>query len=182
MSRRILLWVLSGLLGGALDGGTRGAAAHDGPPYTVIVDFHATPFLLSVWADPDVGIGTFHVYLERENPRAELPEDTRVTLLVQPVDGRIPETAHPASRQPSKGGRQYFFARVPFDARGWWRVRVEIESSAGKREAETRVQVTPPGSQGPLVDFAMFLFPFLAVGFLFIKAIARRRSVAPGRR
>ncbi|HEX2163472.1 MAG TPA: hypothetical protein VHM02_05945, partial [Thermoanaerobaculia bacterium] len=37
------------------------AAAHEGPPYPIVVDRPAGPVLLSVWADPDVGTGTFHV-------------------------------------------------------------------------------------------------------------------------
>ena len=53
------MWVL--LLAALLAGP---AAAHDGPPYAVLVDQPAGPTSLSLWADPDVGLGTLHVWLE----------------------------------------------------------------------------------------------------------------------
>jgi hypothetical protein len=144
------------------------------------VDFRSSPYLVSVWADPDVGTGTFHVYLERERPSTPLPDDVHVSILVQPEDGHCGESVHSALRQADKTSRQHHLAEIPFDHRGWWRVRLDLRSASGNATTGTRVEVTPPGSQGPLLDFAMFLFPFLAVGCLFILALARRRRARAG--
>src|SRR5215510_7571836 len=37
----------------------RSVSAHEGPPYPIMVDKMIGPCLVSVWADPDVGIGTY---------------------------------------------------------------------------------------------------------------------------
>ena len=39
-----------------LSAGPMRALAHEGPPYPIIVNKSAGPCVLSVWADPDVGI------------------------------------------------------------------------------------------------------------------------------
>lgn len=153
------------------------ADAHEGPPYPVIVDQTIGPFLVSVWADPDVGTGTFFVYLEPPDDAAKMPAENRVRVFVQPADRRIPEAGYDAVLQPRRAGRRLLVAEVPFETQERWRTRFVIDSERGGGETETEVEVTPPGSQGPLIDFMMFLFPFLAVGFLFFKAIMRRRAV-----
>lgn len=154
------------------------ARAHEGPPYPILNDREAGPFLLSVWADPDVGIGTFYVYLEPLDD-APLPADTTVRIHVQPVSERVPETAHDTSPRPARGDQLQFLGEVPFDSQEWWHVRLELASSRGGGAVATDVEVTPPG-QGPVLDFALYLFPFVAVGFLFILAVVKRRR-APER-
>jgi hypothetical protein len=50
---------------------------------------------------------------------------------------------------------------------------------AERGEAATDVEVTPPG-QGPVLDFVLYLFPFVAVGVILVRAIvARRRPRRP---
>ncbi|HEX8293582.1 MAG TPA: hypothetical protein VF570_17600, partial [Pyrinomonadaceae bacterium] len=58
------------------------AGAHEGPPYPILVDKNLGPSVASVWADPDVGTGTFFVILE---PRQgdTLPEEVRIDLVVR---------------------------------------------------------------------------------------------------
>ena len=102
------------------------AQAHEGPPYPIIVDRETGPCMLSVWADPDVGIGTFYFILE-PLPGGSIPEDIKVEIGVQPLTGRLPEALHRAERE-SVRGRTQFKAEVPFDAEERWRVRVVIES------------------------------------------------------
>jgi hypothetical protein len=148
------------------------ASAHDGPPYPIIVDKTVGPCLVSVWADPDVGIGTFFVILEPPQGGA-LPEDIKVVVGVQPVSGRLAEAHYSAEREAVRGRVQYK-AEVPFDAQEFWRVSLTLESSQGGGEVTTDVEVTPPGLGR--WDLLLYLFPFLAVGWLWLRAVLRGRS------
>lgn len=151
------------------------AAAHEGPPYAILVDRTIGPVLLSVWADPDVGTGTYHVYLEPPADGRPLPRDCAVDVHVQPVGGRLPERGYRAERLRSDEDRRHYLAEVSFDAVGDWRTRVAVRCGAQSGEAATVVKVTPPG-QGPILDFVLYLFPFVAVAVIFVRAlIARRR-------
>jgi hypothetical protein len=157
------LWLLAA--------GPSPVAAHEGPPYAIFVDRAAGPYVLSLWADPDVGIGTFYVMLDAP-VGATWPEETRVAVVVQPESGRLPEARHPARRQPSRQRVQYL-AEVPFDAEERWRVRLLLEGPRGRGEVATAVDVTPPGL-GPF-DLILYLAPFVAVGFLWLRAVLVRR-------
>jgi hypothetical protein len=148
------------------------ASAHDGPPFPIIVDRVTGPWLMSIWADPDVGVGTFFIILE---PRAggALPEDITVEVGVQPVSGRLGEVSYPAVREPERG-RIQFKAEPAFDAEELWRVHVRLQSSQGGAEAVTEVAVTPPGFGR--WDLLIYLFPFLLIAFLWLRAFARMRK------
>jgi hypothetical protein len=153
------------------------AAAHEGPPYPIIVDRTAGPYVVSVWADPDVGIGSFYVMLD---PPAggTVPEETTVEVIVQPESGRLPEARHAATRQRTRQRVQYL-AEVPFDSQERWRVRILLWSARGRGEVAASVEVTPPGL-GPF-DLLLYLSPFVAVGLLWLRAVLfRRRPRSPG--
>jgi hypothetical protein len=160
MRRSALLALLAFLL-------YRPVAAHQGPPFPILVDQKAGPYVASVWTDPDIGTGTFYVLLEGESPAA-------VRIAVQPVTGRLPEAAYDAEPQPTREGRRYF-AEIPFDAGGLWRVRVTLKGREGSGELISQVEPTPDGTLGPL-ELGLYLIPFLAVGFLWFKAVLRRRE------
>ena len=149
-----------------------GTSAHEGPPYPIIVDKTAGPCLVSVWADPDVGVGTFFVILEPLDGSA-LPEDVKVEVGVRPVSGRLNEVHHSAVRDEVRARVQYK-AEVPFDREELWRVRLTLQSSHGNGEIITDVEVTPPGYGR--WDLLIYLFPFLAVGYLWLRAVLRARS------
>jgi hypothetical protein len=95
------------------------ADAHEGPPYPILVDKTLGPCVVSVWADPDVGTGTFFFILE-PTPGGRLPDDVRVELGVRPTSGRLPEAVYTATREDLSGRVQYK-AEVPFDAQELWR-------------------------------------------------------------
>ena len=152
------------------------AQAHEGPPYPIIVDQPSGPYVITVWADPDVGTGTFYVTLEAADG-GELPEELAVEIAVQPSTGRLAEASHRAEREPIRGRVQYM-AEVPFDAQEMWRVRVTVEGSPGRGEAATEVEVTPPGLGS--YDLIFYLLPFVAIGFLWARAAFRRRRVPQG--
>ena len=146
------------------------ASAHEGPPYAILVDKSLGPASASVWADPDVGTGTFFVILEPP-PGGSLPEDIKVEIAVRPADGRLAEAVHAASREDVRGRVQYK-AEVPFDAEGPWRVRVMLQSPRGGGEISADVEVTPPGLGR--WDLLIYLFPFLLIGALWLRAVTRR--------
>jgi len=146
--------------------------AHDGPPYAVLVDKPVGPCMVSVWADPDVGTGTFFIILEPP-PDGTLPDDLKITLAVQPASGRLPEARYAAAREALRNRVQYK-AEVQFDAQEVWRVRVMLESARGGGELATEVEVTPPGLGR--WDLLLYLFPFVAVGALWVRALLYRRK------
>lgn len=146
------------------------AAAHEGPPYAIVVEQPTGPALLSVWADPDVGTGTFHVYLEPLDEGRPLPAEVEVEVVVQPVSERLPESSTPAELFRIREDRHHYVAEVEFDAQEWWTSRFVVTAGGVTGEAATEVEVTPPG-QGPVLDFVLYLFPFLAVAFLIVRAL-----------
>ena len=150
------------------------AVAHDGPPYAIVVDRPTGPVLLSVWADPDVGIGTYHVYLEPLGADRPLPDDCAIRISVQPVTGRLPERGYDAEPLRIGRSRHHHRAEVEFDAEGEWLTRIAVRCGAEEAEAEKVVEVTPPGL-GPIWDFTLYLFPFAAVAILIVRALVAGR-------
>ena len=148
------------------------ARAHEGPPYPIIVDKMVGPCVMSVWADPDVGIGTFFIVLEAPKDGA-IPDDVNVEIAVQPLSGRLPEARYPTARERSRD-RVQFKAEASFDAQELWRVRVLLRTSQGGGEAATDIEVTPPGFGR--WDLFIYLFPFLLIGVLWLRAFYRRRA------
>jgi hypothetical protein len=151
---------------------TAPARAHEGPPFPILMDQRVGPCVASVWTDPDIGIGTFFVVLEPPEGRS-LPAGTRVRIGVQPVSGRLAEAVYDAAPQPVRFGERHY-AEVPFDQGGKWRVRVVLDGPAGGGELRAEVEPTPDGTLGP-IDLVIYGLPFLAVGFLWLRAAMRSR-------
>ena len=141
------------------------ASAHEGPPFPVLVDRAAGPYTVSVWADPDVGTGTFFIL-------AEGPEASSAELFVAPASGRLAEARWPAVREPARKGLR-FVARPEFDAEESWRFRAVL----GGAEVSGAVDVTAPdlGRAG----LWLYLLPFLGVGGLWVKALLSARKARP---
>lgn len=167
-------WIRCGLVLLLLLGTVVGSShAHEGPPFLIITDRDMGSFVMSVWADPDIGTGTFYVVLEP--PEGEtLPEDISVEFGVAPTSGRLPEKVYTAAEQSVRYGARYV-AEVAFDRGELWRVRVAIDSPVGDGEATTEVEATPDGGIGPL-GMVVYLLPFVAVGGLWLKAVLRKRK------
>jgi len=160
-------YVLAGLLALALP-----AVAHNGPPFPIMTDQRIGPCIVSLWTHPDVGIGTFFVMVD-PSPGGSVPADLKVQVGVQPESGRLAEVVYPAWREKLRGQVE-FKTEVQFDADEIWRVRLLLESSQGSGEARSKVEATPPGFGR--WDLLLYLLPFLGVGFLWFRAIAKRRS------
>ena len=141
--------------------------AHEGPPFPLFVDQKVDGYVVSVWTDPDVGTALFFVIVNTP----DLPADLRVSIGVQPVSGRLPETFYPAQREDLRSQVQYR-AEVQFDAEELWRVRVRLDSAQGNAETVATVEATPPGYGR--WDMLVYLVPFLAIGLLWTIAMIRK--------
>jgi len=144
------------------------AQAHQGPPYPIIVDRPTGPYTFTVWADPDVGTATFYMTVAGATPDV-------IELWVQPDDRRSPEVKSVARQQPGREPGRYI-GEAQFDTQEWWRTRFVLRGARGVGEVTERVQVTPPGL-GPF-DLLLYLSPFIAVGFLWIRAVLHRRAIS----
>jgi hypothetical protein len=102
-----------------------------------------------------------------------MASDITVQVGVQPASGRLPEVRYPAWRQEVRG-QVLYRAEVPFDAQELWRVRIIVDSALGSGEATVQVETTPPGL-GPW-DVLLYVWPFLAVGFLGLQVVLYRRK------
>jgi len=149
----------------------RQVRAHEGPPYPILVDKMIGPCVVSVWTDPDVGVGTFLIVLDPPKG-GTLPEDVTVEIGVRPVSGRLPETRYKTWRE-GYGSGTHLKGEVQFDAQERWLTRIFLNSSRGGGEAAFEVEATPPGYGR--WDLLLYLFPFLGVGFLWLKAFLRGR-------
>jgi hypothetical protein len=148
------------------------ARAHNGPPFPIIENRTVGPCVISLWTHPDVGAGTFFVFVQ-PLPGKAVPTDLKVQIGVQPESGRLPEVVYPTTRDTS-GGQLAYDAAVQFDRDEFWRVRLVLESSQGRGEEFSRVEATPVGFGK--WDLLFYLLPFLAMGFLWFRGISRRRS------
>jgi hypothetical protein len=149
------------------------ATAHNGPPFPIITDQRVGPCIVSLWVHPDVGVSSpFFVILEPPQG-GSIPNDLKIQIGIQPESGRLPEVVYPAWREKLRGQVE-FKTEVQFDADEMWRVRLILESSQGRGEALSRVEATPPGFGR--WDLLLYLLPFLGMGFLWFRAIAKRRS------
>jgi hypothetical protein len=148
------------------------AWAHIGPPYPIIQDQKIGPLTVAVWSNPDVGTGSFFVVIDPPNGGA-VPSDIGVQIIVQPVNGRLPEKTFTAWRDKLRN-RVEFKAEVPFDKEETWKIRVLLTSAQVNGEADTTVEVTP--ALLGRWDLLLFALPFLGVGLLWFKAVTTRRT------
>src|SRR5277367_215622 len=147
------------------------ARAHNGPPFPIITDQRVGPCIVSLWIHPDIGTSPIFVLVDPA-PGGAIPKDLKITIGIQPVSGRLPEVIYPATIADQRGQLEYK-TDVQFDQQEFWNVRLILTSSAGDGEALARVEATPVGYGR--WDLLLFALPFLAVGFLWFKVIAKRR-------
>lgn len=146
-------------------------SAHNGPPFPIVENRKVGPFIVALWTHPDVGTGTFYVFVQPA-PAGAVPNDLKIRIGVQPVSGRLPEKFYDATRVKSRDQVQYN-AVANFDRQELWSVRLVLESSQGGGEATAQVEVTPPGFGR--WDLLFFLLPFMLVAFLWFRGVSRAR-------
>lgn len=152
--------------------GAAPAWAHIGPPYPIMQNRRVGPLKIEVWANPDVGTGSFFVVIDPP-PGQHVPADMKVQVAVQPVSKRLPEVAYGAWREPLKD-RVEFKAVAPFDQEEMWHIRVLLTSAAVSGETDTDVMVTP--TLLGRWNLLLFLLPFGGIGFLWFKAAGAKRN------
>ena len=148
--------------------------AHEGPPFPILVDKPAAGQLVSVWADPDIGEATFFIIIETPDgrPPRQIPG---VSMWTEPTSGRLERVRYEAMRQKLRNQVQ-FKAEPQFDQRDMWTVGFTIVTPDGESaELTTEVESTPPGYG--VWDLAIYLFPFLLLGGLWVLAMIRRRRM-----
>lgn len=153
------------------------ALAHEGPPYAIVMDRDVEGWSLSIWADPDIGTGTFFLIFEPpEDDSERRPEPIRgVTLYIQPVDQSTPEHRF-VGEESSRAEGQRFDVDVEFPVGGFYRVRHVIDASSGPLEIAEQVEATPPGFGR--IDLLWYFAPFAAAGFLWFRALVAKRQLA----
>lgn len=149
------------------------AAAHDGPPYPILVDERVGEWTFSVWADPDVGTGTFFVYLEP--PPGRGPDEVR--LEIRSVDGRELVPDEVATSTLAEPGEPFqHVAEVEYAHRGTWPTTFTLRATDGRALGVRAydLEVTPPGL-GPF-DLLWYAIPFVAIGAIWLRALLAQRA------
>jgi hypothetical protein len=142
-------------------------SSHEGPPYPILVNHEFSEKRLTIMADPDVGEGLFQHYLEGNN----LDEVSEVEIQARPLF--LDEASKSfTSIEVSKGKWE---TRVPFAEEGEWELIVSIKKGDHVLTSKKiDVEVTPPGPSKK--EFVLYLLPFLAIGFIWIKAIFKKMA------
>jgi hypothetical protein len=156
------------------------AFAHSGPPYPIVTDRTIGPYKVSLWTDPDTtddgsAAGQFWVVLAPAQPSASLPADTRADISIRPGDRA--GDVRTRRTEPVNGdvGRQ--FAALLMDHEGPFAVHVAIDGRAGTAALDANVDATYD-LRPPRFMIAVYLMPFLLIGFLWAKLLIRRRHRA----
>jgi hypothetical protein len=151
--------------------GTSRIEAHEGPPFPILMDQRVADFSISVWADPDIGDAVFYIVVETADGKTP-KQPLEVSMWTEPVSGRLSPVTYTATRQNLRN-RTQFEAKPYFDQGEMWKVGFRIKTTSGEiGDLITEVESTPPG-YGPW-DLAIYAFPFLLLGGMWIVAMLRR--------
>jgi hypothetical protein len=151
-------------------------AAHDGPPYPIVMDRLVGPYRLSIWTDPDTTDdgspgGQFWVTLGPAGP-GPLPPRTDAAIAIRPLDRPGPERR--ATATPVRGNVTNQFVALLMDHEGRFAVRLTVAGPAGEATVDSEVDATYDLRPPPYV-ILVYAMPFLLVGLLWARLILRRR-------
>jgi hypothetical protein len=154
--------------------------AHAGPPFPLISDRVAGPYQVSIWTDPDAtddgsAGGQFWVMI-RLRDGSPLPPDTRALVTIRPADRPTPAQSVHALAVNGDLSRQ--FAALLMDHEGPYRVEAAITGGQGRAVLEASVDATYDLRPARWL-LGLYLLPFLAVGFLWLKRLTSRRRSIP---
>ncbi|MGH9372042.1 MAG: hypothetical protein ACRD15_10980 [Vicinamibacterales bacterium] len=150
--------------------------AHAGPPYPIVSDRQAGPYEVSVWTDPDAtddgsAGGQFWVTIRLADGSA-LPAETRARLSITPADR--PGPARSGTTSPVNGDVSRQFVALLMDHEGRFAVQAAISGARGSVVVDAEVDATYD-LRPPPATLALYVLPFLAVGFLWLKMLVHRR-------
>lgn len=139
--------------------------AHEGPPFPILVDKKINDGILTIWADPDTGEGTFYLYLEGAGG-----QESTIELIAKPQNIPSFELSTQAARIDATPKRSTYKAILPFDRPLMWKVEFRIKQNGNMVQSIILpVEVTPPGANK--LEFAVYLLPFLMIGFIWVKIV-----------
>jgi hypothetical protein len=148
------------------------ALGHAGPPIPLVSNRIVGPYKVSVWADPDStddGTAAGRFWITFGTPP---PPGTRVQVAIWPLD-RAGATIEATAQSETRNAAQWFSALV-MDHEGRFQVRVTIDGSLGPATVDAEVDATYDLRPSPGL-VVVYLVPFIAVGFLWLKLLLRRR-------
>ena len=153
---------------------------HSGPPYPILSDQVAGPYLISVWTDPDTTDdgspgGQFWIRIHLADG-GEVPPTTHATVSIGAVD-RL-ESARTAPASPVRGDITNQFAALEMDHEGTFGVLVRVEGPRGRATVDSSVEATYDLRPQRWL-FLLYLAPFVLVGLLWGRLLIRRRAVKP---
>jgi hypothetical protein len=150
-------------------------------PFPIVSDRSVGAYRLSVWTDPDSTDdgspgGRFWVTMRPGRDDRDLPADTTVVVTIRPID-RAGE-ARTARAEPVGGDVTNQLAALVMDHEGRFAVGVTVAGALGDAAVEAEVAATYDLRPPPIL-IAVYLLPFLLIGFLWIKLLLRRRRRSP---
>jgi hypothetical protein len=153
--------------------------AHSGPPFPILPTRVVGPYEISIWADPDatddgVAAGQFWVMLRPAGGGA-LPGDTHADLSIQALDRAAPRLTARAQPVNHEIARQ--FAAIVLDHEGRFAISVSVDGALGSAAVEATVDATYDLRPAPIL-MAVYLMPFVLIGFLWVKLLVRRRRTS----
>ena len=150
-----------------------GAVAHDGPPYPIVSDRRAGPYVMSVWTDPDTTDdrspgGQFWVTFTGDGAGGQ-SRDVHVTITATPLRGGPEQSVEAAAN--STGS---YFGALVLDHEGRFRIDVRARGSQGDGDVSAEVDATYDLRPAPFV-VVLYAVPFALVGALWVRLLLRRR-------
>jgi hypothetical protein len=155
--------------------------AHSGPPFPIVSNQIVGAYDISIWSDPDATDdgtpgGRFWLVLESAKKGVALPADTRATLEIRPLDRDGRSLSGTASPEQGSASRQYI--ALLMDHEGAFGVRLTLDGPLGRADVEAKVDATYDARPAPYL-IAVYVFPFLAIGAIWMKVLLRRRRHRP---
>lgn len=153
--------------------------AHSGPPFPIVSSQIAGAYDIGIWTDPDatddaVAGGQFWVVLKPRSGTGDIPAGTKLTVAIRPTDRPGPELI--ATAAPVDGLISRQFAALRMDHEGRFAVRVAIDGPLGPATVSSAVDATYDLRPAPAL-FAVYLAPFLVLGFFWVKLLRKRREI-----
>lgn len=151
---------------------------HSGPPYPIASDQIAGAYKVSIWADPDAtddgtAGGQFWVTIHAADGSA-LPPDTRARVTIAPSDRQGSPLSAGAGPIDHDVTRQ--FVALLMDHEGPFSVQTTITGPRGTAVIDSAVDATYDLRPPPAM-LALYLMPFLLIGFLWLKLLLKRRTL-----
>ena len=157
--------------------------AHSGPPFPIVSNRIVGAYDISIWSDPDstddgTAGGRFWLVLDAAERGRPIPAGTRATVTIRPLDRDGASQSGEASVTDGEVTRQ--FIALVMDHEGPFNVRLSVAGPLGPAEVEASVDATYDERPSAYL-MAVYLFPFVSLGAIWMKVLLRRRRIAKAR-